>query len=275
MGKVIVPMQYKLDALHLGHVALINRANEMGDATLLVYPKSQDLLNYCLGTGAHTTVPHTLVTLGKEAVARKVKIEIIEFPPMPIERRVTLFTSATKFVENCGLDLPKSVCGQCAMALVHVLYPVYIRGHKERDPYIPYSAVRGPDISAFFVNKYRNLFSQSYNLGIEIIPSIIKDPAYGIKAQDSFNLLTPYQQEAAKRLRYMIGGLRPRMKLGDNVDLVKEIMLSYPHRPWKLVSATLLEGGIVPGRLEIYRFYMLDQKPYGRKVNIEEVFYNA
>lgn len=272
MGRILVPIQYKLNGFHAGHIQVIDSAKELGNPYLLVVPKSIDFLEYLNGRIPLPAIPKTLPTMGREVSKLNVKMLLMDFLPIGEEERIRLLTTSTGFIRSLGKIVPAFLTPNCISTIAALHHPRKIRG-LERPSASLRQAFRGPDIGAFVHAKFANIMG--YGLSITIMPGVVIDGTYGIKAQSAIDKLDPFQKDALKRIPQMLISIQDKLQIGNNEELVKEIELSYRGRPWKLKCASVIEGGLVPGRLETYIFYFRDQAPGGHIIAIEEVRYYA
>lgn len=262
---IVVPMQYKLEGFHTGHMKLLDYARTINDTNIVVLPRTIDYQLYFLGRKENLAIPKPLKRMGQDVSAMNLKMHLANYPTLPQWKRTDMWNSFSKLIEQYSDILPSTYLRQrCLIYLLGAYHPVSYEGVKEKNWKI---AVRGPEPQVFFASIIRPLFRLTKPV---IMPEIVKDPIYSIKAQDSINKLSDIQKESLTRIPYVLKGAFKHAKVGANLELAKEITVSY-NSLWKLEDLVILEGKLLPGRME-YALFSFRSETGGTQL-IEDMTY--
>jgi len=273
MIKVTSPMGLHLEGLHDGHRAVLEYAKQFGDRIVVpIVPQIQHWYTY-LSTGRYLI---NKKYSKKELEAFRNEIKEIRalgaFPrpfhlnPVPEEKRQEWQVQAEEVIKDFENQILTPAHRQIAIAVTAGVM---------RDLAHPKSGsvkytVRGPEFHNF-VLKYVKEKIHSH-VEVKIYPNIIKDPVTHIRMQGSqFRIDSGYVYQS-RALGSVVGGIRPYFKVGLNPKIVSDVNGSYGDI-WKLKDIIVLEGGIIPGRLEIVQFVF--PKQGGGSIIIDDVKYHG
>jgi len=239
--RVLVPMAGHDFGLHDGHRALIEWAKIFGDVHVAITPDWLKLQVYLL---------HGRKYVPEQDISSQVKS--IEDLGVPYHIRPPILIG-----ESRRLELKKEV-----EAIIDC-YSEEIILDRYRDFLIAAAmqriirkvgydlVVRAPEAPTFILKALQGPFGW---IDMKIYHEIVKNKD-GIKLQSLLNR-EEIKSFDLKKLKKAEEDLRPTLKKGNNIELVREINLSIQDPEWKLSNAAVFEGSIFKGRVEVFSFFV-------------------
>lgn len=247
-SRTIVPMNKHKTGLHDGHRKLIKLAQDVGDR--VVIPMLYDTFAWYtyLLDDIVVSIPEVDNTEQmREFEQHQVVPWVMPFYEIPLEKRLEWRRKAEGVLQQFYPYLYSPFHQRYALQLTIEL----IRQIERSKGGVKY-AVKGPEWQSFLIKALKPLLGSPVQ--VIIYPKIEKDPATHIRLQGGVSYMYPTHRQELTKLNGIIAGIRPKLTIGNNAALVQEVNASYRKRPWKLESIGVFEGGIIPGRLESFRF---------------------
>lgn len=251
MGKVVFNVTNTPSGLHNGHKAVIEFGKQLGNVEVHIVenlPARRKYLREGIGTKKYkvdiSAIKDDCDALGVECV-KPVYIDV------PEQARVEAYSKAEAFVQFIGEQLFSGIyAGETSYRymglMIDSLAVTRLLGHQGYD-----AMVTGPEVPFFVLQRFGKLLGTS---PIEIFPHIIKNQ-YGLKESSTINSNTFW---CLSDLRGVLNGIKRHVTVGTNQKLIQEVNEAYPPvSGWRLLEATVYEGGFVNGRIEVYRFKVM------------------
>ena len=266
---VLVPMSGRETEIHEGHIQLINYAKKFGDPIVIVDQGFKKWVRYLASRDFKTKPDLEENVTAEVASIEKQGVKVFVNKPPAVNSRVmnNIHRSSVGLAQIYEKELMFKRYFRLAVATLVGRTLAKRRWQIVRNPPI---SVRGPEVLSFFQKSVSKLMGGSE---VEIMPTIVKDPATKIRMQGSMAGIPKTMREHIVKFRDVVDNAKSHYEIGRNIKLEKELRLSYKQEPWRVGSIGVWEGGMIKGRLEVTTFVVANDS--GGSILLEEVDYYA
>jgi hypothetical protein len=264
-SRTTIPMNKHTSGLHDGHRQLIKLAHTIGDRVVVpMLFNVRDWYTYLIDGIVPQMEEVNIDKQLNELTAYNTHPMVMPFYEIPLEKRLEWRHKAEGVLEKFQQYLCTPLYQRFALALAMDLCR-QIERSKGNVKYM----VKGPEWHSFLIKAIKPLLGSPVE--VIIYNKIEKHEESKIKLQSGLSKIDPVHYPEIYRLKSVMEGAKDRFIIGSNEKLVEELNAAYYSRPWKIVSITVFEGGIIPGRLETMQFTF--PNPKGGSIILEEVNY--
>jgi len=239
--KILAPMAGHIFGLHDGHRALLKWGKQFGDVHAAITPNWPKWQSY-LVHGDKNILPQDI----SKQTAELEKLNIPYFIREPIFLNEHRRKELKKEVES-AIDAYSEfiLFDRHREFLIAAIMQRLLRK-------IDYDLIiRGPEAPSFILKDLRGFFGW---IEMKIFPKIIKD-------KNDFKCQTLLNREEVKAFDFKIlknvkKEIRPHIKPGKNIELIRNYNDSNKNPDWKISNIGVFEGPLFGGRVEVFRFFI-------------------